>query len=115
MTATRLRRGVPLLALALLIAAPAAAQQRGFTLAEVEELLRSDVSSTRILLLVQQRCIHFDPDDRALAVLSAAGATTELLAGLRLSTEHARLGRLAGDAVATAPLVPHALGLLARP
>ncbi|HEX8208880.1 MAG TPA: outer membrane beta-barrel protein [Longimicrobium sp.] len=83
MTATHLRWGVPLVALALLFAAPAAAQQRGFTLAEVEELLRSDVSSTRILLLVQQRCIHFDPDDRALAVLSAAGATTELLAGLR--------------------------------
>lgn len=84
MTAAHLRW---LLALALLFAAPAAAQQRGFTLAEVEELLRSDVSSTRILLLVQQRCIHFDPDDRALAVLSAAGATKELLEGLRLPTQ----------------------------
>ena len=78
------RGRVPLLALAaLLFALPAAAQQRGFTMAEIQELLRSDVSSTRVLLLVQQRCIHFEPDEKALAVLAAAGATAELLEGLR--------------------------------
>lgn len=77
-----LSRGLLVLA-ALLFAAPAAAQQRGFTLAEMEELLRSDVSSTRVLLLAQQRCIHFEPDERALKVLAAAGATAELLEGLR--------------------------------
>jgi hypothetical protein len=106
MTATHLRW---LLALALLFAAPAAAQQRGFTLAEVEELLRSDVSSTRILLLVQQRCIHFDPDDRALALLSAAGATTELLEGLRQPSQcRTHSGPLPKSSVPAVPAAPSA-------
>ncbi|HEX8208879.1 MAG TPA: hypothetical protein VF584_01735 [Longimicrobium sp.] len=62
---------------------PAAAQQRGLTLAEVEELLRSGVASERVLLLVQQRCIHFVPDNAAMKVVAAAGGSEALVAGLR--------------------------------
>lgn len=83
---------------------PAAAQQRGFTLAELEELLRSEVSSTRVLLLAQQRCIHFQPDDSALAVLRAAGATAELLEGLRGP------GQCRTDTAAAKPSKPGAPG-----
>lgn len=79
------QRRVPLLALAaLLFSAPAAAQQtRGFTLEEVEELLRNEVASDRVLLLVQQRCIDFVPDNAAIKRVVAAGGSEALVAGLR--------------------------------
>lgn len=64
--------------------APAAAQQpRGFTLEEVEDLLRSGVASERVLLLVQQRCIHFVADSAAMKRIAGAGASEALVAGLR--------------------------------
>ncbi len=65
------------------LAVPAAAQQRGFELVELEKLLRSHVSSARVLVLAQQRCINFVPDDAALAQLTTSGATRELLDALR--------------------------------
>ena len=103
----RLFRSLLLTGILCAFAAPAPAQQRGFTLAEVEELLRSDVSSTRILLLVQQRCIHFDPDARALAALSAAGATSELLEGLRQPSQcRTHRGPLPKSSAPAAPVTP---------
>lgn len=75
-----LRTGLAALLCAL--ANPAAAQQRAFEVAEVEELLRGHVASSRILLLVQQRCIAFEPTKEVLLRLAAAGATDELLEGL---------------------------------
>lgn len=73
-----------MIAAALLCAAPALAQQpRGFTLEEVEELLRNDVASDRVLQLARERCIHFIPDREALARVAAAGGTPELREGLR--------------------------------
>ena len=68
---------------ALLVAGPAAAQQRGFTVDEIVDLLRNQVASERVLFLVQQRCIHFVPDKEAVARVAAAGGSEELVAGLR--------------------------------
>lgn len=71
-----------ILALLCTLTVPAAAQRRGFDVAEVEELLRGHVASSRILLLVQQRCISFEPTKEVLLRFAAAGATDELLEGL---------------------------------
>ncbi|HEX8360759.1 MAG TPA: outer membrane beta-barrel protein [Longimicrobium sp.] len=95
----------PFLLAALLcaLAAPAAAQQRGFELVELEKLLRSHVSSARVIVLAQQRCIHFVPDDAALAQLTTSGATRELLDALRAPGQ-CRTGPAAAAAgVAPAP------------
>lgn len=73
--------------------APAAAQQRGLTLGEVEELLRSGVASERVLLLVQQRCIHFVADNAAMKVVAAAGGSEALVAGLRSTGQCTTLAR----------------------
>ena len=81
---------------------PAAAQQRGLTLAEVEELLRSGVASERVLLLVQQRCIHFVPDNAAMKVVAAAGGSEALVAGLRSTGQCTTLARNAQPASAPA-------------
>lgn len=75
-----------LIFVALLFAAPAAAQQRGFTVDEIVDLLRNEVGSERVLFLAQQRCIHFVPDKDALARVAAAGGSEELVAGLRVPT-----------------------------
>ncbi|HEX8672119.1 MAG TPA: hypothetical protein VF710_09530 [Longimicrobium sp.] len=72
---------------------PAAAQQRGLTLGEVEELLRSGVASERVLLLVQQRCIHFAPDNAAMKVVAAAGGSEALVAALRSTGQCTTLAR----------------------
>jgi hypothetical protein len=71
---------------------PVAAQQRGFTLAEVEELLRSGVASERVLLLVQQRCIHFVPDNAAMKGGGGRGRLRGAGGGASLdgSVHHAR-------------------------
>jgi hypothetical protein len=71
---------------ALLFAAPAAAQQRGFTVDEIVDLLRNEVGSERVLFLAQQRCIHFVPDKEAVARVAAGGGSEELVAGLRAPT-----------------------------
>ena len=47
------------------------------------DLLRNEVASDRVLFLVQQRCIHFTPDDAALTQIATAGGSAELLQGLR--------------------------------
>ena len=78
---------------AILLAAPAAAQQRGFTVDEIVDLLRNQVASERVLFLVQQRCIHFEPDDAALARITAAGGTAELREGLRARGQCSTLAR----------------------
>lgn len=78
----RLFLRIGLAALLCTLAIPAAAQQRAFDVAEVEELLRGHVPSARVLLLVQQRCIAFEPTKAVLLRLAAAGATDELLEGL---------------------------------
>jgi hypothetical protein len=79
-----IRRTLTLCALLLpLLATRAAAQAYGITLNEMVELLRSHVSSARVLELARSRCIHFAPDDAALARLQEAGATAELREALR--------------------------------
>lgn len=98
----RLRFRIVLAALLCTLAVPAAAQQRGFEAAEVEELLRGHVASSRILLLVQQRCISFEPTKEVLLRFAAAGATDELLEGL-LAPGLCRTGR---PATAKAPPAP---------
>lgn len=82
-----MRRTALFVLAALLCAAPAAAQQtRGFTLEEIEGLLRNEVASDRIIQLVYQRCIHFIPDRAALARVTAAGGSDALVAALRAPT-----------------------------
>ena len=72
-----------LVVIAVLVGAPAGAQQRGFTVDEIVDLLRNQVASERVLFLVQERCIHFVPDREAVARVAAAGGSEELVAGLR--------------------------------
>jgi hypothetical protein len=91
----RLIRSLLLAGILCAYTAPAAAQQRGFTLVEVEELLRSAVASDRVLLLVQQRCIHFVPDDAAMKRVAVAGGSEALVAGLRSPGQCSTLGRSA--------------------
>ena len=79
-------RRIVLIIAALLAATPAAAQQRGFTVDEIVDLLRNEVGSERVLFLAQQRCIHFVPDKEAMARVAAAGGSEELVAGLRAPT-----------------------------
>jgi Outer membrane protein beta-barrel domain len=72
-----------LAAAALLAPATLLTQSRGITLEEMAGLLRSNVSSARVLTLAQERCVAFHPTGEALATLRQAGATAELLEGLR--------------------------------
>ena len=72
-----------LAAAALLAPATLLAQSRGITLEEMAGLLRGNVSSARVLTLAQERCVASLPTAEALATLRQAGATPELLEGLR--------------------------------
>ena len=70
-------------ALALILAAPARGQGKGYTLDDILGLLKRHVSSTRVLSLAKTSCVTFEVTDDVAARLKRAGGTAALVDGLR--------------------------------
>jgi hypothetical protein len=84
----------------LLVCAAEAQPQarRAFTLNEITELLKSGVSATRLVQLVESHGVAFDLDDRTLLRLKEDGATSAVLSSVkkmsvRFAEEKKRIGQ----------------------
>ena len=69
--------------LALVLAAPLAAQSKGYTLDDILGLLRRHVASTRVLALAKTSCVTFEVTDDVATRVKRAGGTQALVDGLK--------------------------------
>ena len=71
------------LAFTFMLAAPLAAQSKGYTLDDILGLLRRHVASTRVLSLAKSSCVTFEVTDDVATRVKRAGGTPALVDGLK--------------------------------
>ena len=71
------------LAFTFTLAAPLAAQAKGYTLDDILGLLRRHVASTRVLSLAKTSCVTFEVTDDVATRVKRAGGTQALVDGLK--------------------------------
>lgn len=109
-----------LLAAVVCLAVPLGAQVRGYTLADIQDLLGRGYAERRILALASQRCLGFALGPQAAAQLRRAGASEQLVRDLgsvcsRLPAERATPPRAVARPPSVAELISRGNQLRSRP